>query len=328
MLINYNKLVKENKISYSEEQAKIIQFLEVFDKKNKFFSKIRGAYIYGKVGRGKSMLMDLYYDNTRVDSKRRVHFHAFMQMIHQLLHKTKTNIVTLVAQLFKESKLLCFDELCLEDIGSAMVVKSLLLNIVKSRGLIIITSNYHPDELYKEGLNRESFLEAINIIKERLHILHLTGAVDYRIHAIKSEAYFVGRDNIKLLRAYFAQITNSLILQKQSISAYGRKITLENFYDGICWLTFEELFEGVDYGPHDYHLIAKKCKVIFLDFIPVIENKNTMKKFIVFIDEIYEAKCYLLCAAVAMPDELINLADFPRTVSRLKSLTQKLPNFS
>lgn len=295
---------------------------------------VRGLYLWGGVGRGKSMLMDLFHDHSPVPS-RRVHFHAFMQEVQEGINAARKagvadSIAPIVDKISHEIKLLCFDEMQITDIADAMIVGRLFEGLFANGVTVVTTSNRVPDDLYKDGLNRQLFLPFIELIKEKLEVHHLHSPVDYRQGRLTgTPVYFhpVTAD----VRATVDDIWNDLTggaSEKLTLKVKGRDVVLPQFHNGIARATFWDLC-GQMFGPGDYLVIAEAVKLLILEDIPRLTrgNFNEAKRFVTLIDALYEAKVRTVCTAVDEPERLYNEGagafEFERTASRLREMQDK-----
>lgn len=295
-------------------------------------AEIKGLYLYGGVGRGKSMLMDMFFYTANVDKKRRVHFHEFMQEVHDGIFKARKShdkdpIEPVAKAIAAEAHLLCFDEMQIVDITDAMIVGRLFEKLFARGVVIVATSNRHPDELYKDGLNRHLFLPFIEEIKEHLEVYHLASEVDHRLGGQKSpELYFTPLDEVSSheMNAAWEILTEGKGIPK-TLQVKGRDVVIPSFYDGAGRFNFAQLCEA-PLGAVDYLAIAKTVDVLLLDDIPKMsrEKGNEAKRFILLIDTLYEAKVRLICSAADVPDRLYQQGrgawQFKRTTSRLEEM--------
>ncbi len=294
--------------------------------------EVQGLYLYGGVGRGKSMLMDLFFESAPVAKKRRVHFHAFMQEVHAGITKARRDyakdpIEPVAAAVAESATLLCFDELQIGDITDAMIVGRLFDKLFARGVVIVATSNRHPDDLYKDGLNRQLFVPFIERIKERLEVFHLVSDTDYRQgKRTGGKVYFTplnarARHDMDAAWAAYAVCKGQpLVLKVQ-----GHELRLPLHCDGVARASFADLCEQ-PLGAADYLAIADEIAVLLLDSIPVLsqEQVGPAKRFVTLIDALYEAKTRLICAAAAPPEQLFEAGDgafeFERTASRLREM--------
>ena len=308
----------------------------------------QGLYIYGGVGRGKSMLMDIFFRSAPMARKRRVHFHAFMQEIHSRLKElrredqrakdkkksgvrrrkraTGDDIVPEMAkQIAQDAWLLCFDEFQVLDIADAMILGRLFEGLFEAGVVVVATSNRPPRDLYKDGLQRELFLPFIGLIEQKLDLLELDSGVDYRLESMRTMKVFMtplGTDTEARLRAYFARLTHGADVAPDVLTVNGRELHISMASDDIAFATFRELCEQPR-GSADYLAIATKYDVLFLSQVPEMrpEKRNEAKRFVTLVDALYEHRVKLICTAERPPEDLYPTGEgafeFERTASRL-----------
>ncbi len=293
----------------------------------------RGLYVWGPVGRGKSMLMDAFFESAAITPKRRVHFHAFMAETHAAIREMRAaepgDPIPKVAKLIaREASLLCFDEFQVTDIADAMLLGRLFETLFAEHVVIVATSNRPPHDLYKDGINRQLFLPFIDILNERLEIVHLAGATDYRLGRLKGLPVYLtplGDTATKALDRIWDELTDAGVGAPLEISVVGRTLTLPRFVHGVGRATFEQLCAAA-LGPQDFLAIAEACSTLILDEIPVLTpaRRNEAKRFVTLIDALYEARRRFVCSAAADPQHLYAEGDgafeFERTVSRLMEM--------
>ncbi len=280
----------------------------------------RGLYLWGGVGRGKSMLMDMFFAAAEVTPKRRVHFNDFMAEVHALLHdlRKRENIRDPLPEAAKrlEHRLLCFDEFQVEDVADAMILGRLFDHLLARGTVIVATSNTPPDRLYQHGLNRQLFLPFIAILKARLDVVHLAGS-DHR-RAFAGEAYQTGPEAAAAMDAVWASLGGHHA-HATSLTVLGRRLAIPRAVRGAARFSFTELCER-PLGPADYLALAGAFQTLVIDAIPVFgpTSREAAKRFQVLIDILYDRGVRLFCSAAAAPDALFPESDgFARTVSRL-----------
>jgi cell division protein ZapE len=277
------------------------------------------------------MLMDLFVDSLTVPA-RRVHFHAFMQEIHDGMHKARASgvedaLAPVAKKVISEVKVLAFDEMQITDITDAMIVGRLFEALFSAGVVVVITSNRIPDDLYKNGLNRQIFLPFIDIIKEQLVVHELVSPKDYRQDRIGgAQVYFspVDPSAREAVNAIWDDLTKGheeeLVLHVQ-----GRQLHLDRFHNGMARVPFYDLC-GRMLGPADYLALAETVRVLILEDIPRLsrQNFNEAKRFVTLIDALYEAKVKLIATAAAEPEMLYvegeGTFEFERTASRLREM--------
>lgn len=293
---------------------------------------IKGLYLWGGVGRGKSMMMDLFVDALGDIPVRRVHFHAFMQEIHTAMHEarkagTEDSLAPVAAQVAQSVRVLAFDEMQITDITDAMIVGRLFEALFEAGVVIVTTSNRVPDDLYKDGLNRQLFLPFIKLIQEKLVVWEIISPNDYRQNRLQgSQVYFspIGPEARNSIREVWEHLSGGPA-GELVLTVKGRDVTLPQFRNGVARVSFYDLC-GKMLGPGDYLTIAEAVKVLIIEDIPCLSrsNFNEAKRFVTLIDALYEAKVRLICSAAAEPEMLYVEGDgafeFERTASRLREM--------
>ncbi len=292
----------------------------------------KGAYIWGGVGRGKSYIMDLFFDEVEIDLKRRVHFHEFMQEIHEGMHACRKRGVDdalkpVADKVAAETRLLCFDEMQIIDITDAMIVGRLFKAVMDDGVVIVTTSNRRPDDLYKDGLNRGLFLPFIELIKERMVVHHLDSPTDYRRNRLQGAcSYFTPADAEarSAMDLIWKDLTGG-VWEPLALTVMGRKTVLPGFRNGVARAPFWELC-GLPLGPADYLAVAEAVRVLLIDDVPLLSrsNFNEARRFVILIDALYEAKVRLIVSAADVPERLYvegeGTFEFERTASRLREM--------
>ena len=287
----------------------------------------KGVYLWGPVGRGKSFLMDAFYLCVPLVRKRRVHFHHFMREIHRELDElkgTEDPIAAVAERTARRYRLVCFDEFHVSDIADAMILGRFLEQTMERGVEFVMTSNYHPDQLYSSGLQRERFLPAIELIKSRLDVVSVDSGVDYRrLKMEKVQVYHLGSNDAELSRIF--DELKDVEEEKQPLDVEGRTIPYRKRSGGVVWFDFEALCGGPrSYA--DYVDLTKRFHTIILSGVPRMSAKQSdaARRFTWLIDVLYDAHLKLVLSAEAAPEELFlegeNSADFQRTVSRLHEM--------
>jgi cell division protein ZapE len=289
----------------------------------------QGLYIFGRVGRGKSMLMDAFFSTVTGEKKRRVHFFAFMADVHARIHAHRAEkgdpIAPIAQSIAAETTILCFDEFHVVDIADAMILGRLFAALCAAGGVVVATSNLAPDHLYEGGLQRERFLPFIDLLKERLDVVELDGPRDYRLARFEGrQVYFtpIGDSSYRALERAFLDLTDNTSAHADEVTVLGRTVRVPLAAKGVAWLSFDELC-GQPLGPSDYLALIARYHTFILEAIPRLdaEHRNEAKRFNIFIDALYDAHGNLVCSADVPPQGLYTEGDgvfeFQRTVSRL-----------
>ena len=291
----------------------------------------RGLYMWGGVGRGKSMLMDMFVETVEAPA-RRVHFHAFMQEMHGKIHDarqrgTRDALEPAAKSVSEQVRLLAFDEMQITDITDAMIVGRLFEALFNDGVVVVSTSNRPPDDLYKDGLNRQLFLPFIDLIKERMVVWELTSPRDYRQDRLSGgEVYFtpLGPEARRAMKQVWEDLAGPPG-EPLHLKVKGRTVTLPEFRNGVARARFFDLC-GAALGPADYLAIADAVRVLILEDIPQLgrSNFNEAKRFVTLVDALYEARVRLIASAAARPEMLYvegsGAFEFERTASRLREM--------
>jgi cell division protein ZapE len=293
----------------------------------------RGLYIHGEVGRGKTMVMDLFHAVVDTTPKRRVHFHAFMQEVHKRLHAARQShaqdaIAPVAKAIAKEARLLCLDEMQITDIADAMIVGRLFEGLLAAGTVIVTTSNLAPDQLYRNGLNRQLFLPFIALIGARLDVVSLASPTDYRLGRVKAHETFLTPltpENDRHLQDLWMRLTDTEKGEPLDIDVLGRKLHVPQAAHGCARFSFAALCEK-PLGPPDYLALAENFRILFLEHIPALgpDRRNEAKRFVLLIDTLYDGKVRLAATSAQAPEGIYPAGDhafeFGRTVSRLKEM--------
>ena len=295
----------------------------------------QGLYLFGPVGRGKSMLMDLFFENALAEPKRRVHFHAFMLEVHETLHRWREVgnrpddvMAALADKLAAEATLLCFDEFHVVNIADAMIIGRLLEGLFERGVVVVATYNWAPDDLYEGGLQRERFLPFIDMIKARLDVLELEGGQDYRLTRLKDLRVYhhpLGETALDAMRESFARMADGAPPSPDHLIVQSRRLEITRQANGVAWFGFDELCKR-PLGAADYLAIATHFNVVLIDGVPKFppEEREAARRFMILIDALYEHRVAVIIAAQVQPEHLFasgeTAIEFERTVSRLHEM--------
>ena len=297
-----------------------------------------GLYIYGGVGRGKSTLMDMFFETLPTHEKRRVHFHEFMLEIHNTMHKRRQSmkqdgdpLPQIATDISKQYTVLCFDEFHITNITDAMILGRLFTALFNNGTFVVATSNWSPDDLYKDGLQRENFLPFIDLLKNTLDVLHLDSPTDFRlIHMDNIDTFYtpLGIDTTQRLDDVFKTLTAGTTPAPIILDVNGRNLKIEQASIGIGYTTFNNLCKSAR-GAQDYLILAQTFKTIIIDGVPVMDDamRNEAKRFMTMIDALYENNVNLIMGCGDKPEMLYpkgtHAFEFERTVSRLIEMQSK-----
>ena len=299
----------------------------------------RGIYLWGGVGRGKSMLMDLFFARATIAPKRRVHFHEFMLEVHADIHAARAAahadpLPRVAAQIAASARLLCFDEMQVRDVADAAILSRLFSAILDAGVTVVATSNRLPADLYHDGLNRQLFLPFIALLEARLEVIGLNGPVDYRLQRLGGgPTYFTpnGPDATSAMADAFFRMTDYPVEDRAMVPVAtiavpgGRSLFVPKSLKGVAAFSFSRLCRQ-PLGAADYLAIARRYHTVFLVGVPVLspDLRNEANRFVTLIDALYEHRVKLLIAADAPPEGLYPAGDgrfeFERTVSRLHEM--------
>lgn len=294
-----------------------------------------GLYLFGGVGRGKSMLMDLFFDASEVERRRRVHFHAFMQEIHARLNdwraahkddrKAKDPLPAVAAEVADGAWLLCFDEFVVNNIADAMILGRLFEQLFAQGVVVVATSNFAPDDLYKGGLQRDRFVPFIAELKRHLDVLELESPTDHRQVRMKGVAVWrtpPGPEADEALERAFMRLTDGARGRPDVVRVQGREIATDRAAHGVAWFEFDDLC-AQPLGPADYLALAEQYETVILSGVPKMSpaQRNEARRFMTLIDALYEKRTRLIASAEGAPHSLYPAGEgafeFQRTISRL-----------
>ncbi len=291
---------------------------------------VKGLYLWGGVGRGKTYLMDTFYDSLPFDDKLRIHFHRFMQRVHAELKRlagTKNPLDEVAKRFAENTRIICFDEFFVTDITDAMILGGLFEKLFALNVTLVATSNIEPDRLYENGLQRQRFLPAIKLINRHTEVLNIDGGVDYRLRALEqAELYHspLDEESTRSLERSFAALTpeHGTVETDGSIEINDRQIAYVRCCDGILWCEFAALCDGPR-SQNDYIELARLYKTVLIANVPVLgpDQDDQARRFINLIDEFYDSGVKVIITAAAPMDELYQgqrlQFEFQRTLSRL-----------
>ncbi|MGC2460306.1 MAG: cell division protein ZapE [Steroidobacteraceae bacterium] len=289
----------------------------------------RGLYLWGGVGRGKTWLMDLFYDSLPLRARRRSHFHHFMRDVHEQLRQIGAHrepLELLARRIARQTRLLCLDELYVNDIADAMLLGGLCEALLRYDVLLVITSNVPPRELYRDGLQRSRFLPAIAVLERELEVLAVDGGVDFRLRQLRRRPIYLdsrAADSPAQLQSLFDELAGDHGASDAELRISGRRLRALRRRGDVLWLSFATLCEEPR-GPNDYADIAREFFTVLLSDVPAFtapQQDNAARRFIALIDEFYDQGVKLVLSAAAAPadlyrGELLQL-EFRRTASRL-----------
>ena len=349
LLVDYRALCRENDWQPDPNQeAALIRLSEIEEEARApkgFLSRFRkradhdqGLYLYGGVGRGKSFIMDFYFSRTSIAPKWRVHFHEFMQNVHDAMHEKRKSgqhadtgafLMDYAAQISAQYQLICFDEMFVDDVADAMLLGRLFTALIEEGVIIIMTSNIAPVNLYKDGLQRERFVPFIDLITQRFTTIHFTGQVDYRagkLDAFKRYLHPVSAETTNLMDQAFQEALDGQVPAPTTIKNKGRQIRFDTATDEALCTDFDTLC-GQALGAGDYLAIANRFHIVLIKGVPRLDDTtpNEVKRFITLIDALYERQRLVFIQAETPLPALYNdkryQTAFARTESRLMEMS-------
>ena len=353
LLANYQADIQTGKLQPDPAQKQIVTLLQTLlndilslenpsDSSISIFKKLfthqtpgtplKGIYIWGDVGRGKTFLVNYFYHLLPIEKKIRLHFYRFMQLIHEELETLKHESDPLKAVALKfasKARVLCLDEMLVNDITDAMLLGRLFQYLIKQKVILVITSNLPPGELYKDGLQRARFLPAIKLLEQHTQIVKLEGELDYRLQKIENNPVYLDANDShpeQLLEQAFASLAGiELHKNRTDIIINQRRIPVIRWADDIVWLHFNALC-NTPRSAEDYRQIGTFFKTVLISQIPVMDEtmNDAARRFITLIDTLYDLHVNLIVSAAAEPELLYKgdklVYEFQRTVSRLREM--------
>jgi cell division protein ZapE len=291
----------------------------------------RGLYLWGSVGRGKTWLMDLFYQSLPFAERRRRHFHRFMYDVHaelRSLQHQEAPLELVAERIAASTRVLCFDEFFVSDIADAMILAGLLEGLFRRGVTLVATSNVRPSELYKDGLQRQRFVPAIELIERNTEVFAVGGRTDYRLRQLTQAGTYVASsaaDAVQRLQVLFAKLADHSPVSGGTVEIEDRSIPVILQSEGIVWFGFAALCSGPR-SQNDYIEIARNYQSVIVSDVPVLdsEHENEARRFIALVDELYDHNVNLIVSAEAAPPDLYRgerlAAQFERTVSRLTEM--------
>lgn len=338
----YQEQCRNGQVYEDKEQMQVLQHLEKLrqqllrehQKRKGLFASLRkpkqipGLYLWGGVGVGKTFLMDCFYHTLPIAKKRRMHFHAFMCFVHTELKKQqgkKDPLQQVAAELADEMMVLCFDEFFVSDIADAMLLGRLLEALLARGVCLVATSNVPPEELYKNGLQRQHFLPTIALLQKELEVLHLLGHTDYRLRHLKhAGVFYIPNDETALdnLEKSFFLLSQRERVDSSPIEVLGRTIPIIKQAGPVIWFDFKVLC-GIPRSQEDYLVLAEKYTTLFISDLPVLsaQSRDKISLWIKLVDVLYDARRRLVLSAEAPLEQIYSQGrfsfEYKRTLSRL-----------
>jgi len=293
-----------------------------------YWEPVRGLYMWGGVGRGKTHMMDLFFESLPFEHKERIHFHRFMQQVHRDLkaYAGQKNPLTLIAaRIAERTRVICFDEFFVSDITDAMLLAGLFTSLFERGVTLVTTSNVVPDNLYKDGLQRQRFLPAIELLKTHTRVINVDGGVDHRLRLLeKAELYHCPLDAAAdaSLRASFDSLAPEAGQSDVGIEVEGRQLVARMLADDVVWFDFRELCDGPR-SQNDYIELAREFHTVLVSNLPQLgaDSDDQARRFINLVDEFYDRHVKLVISAATPIPEIYTGSrlsfEFERTMSRL-----------
>jgi len=288
----------------------------------------KGLYVWGGVGRGKTFLMDLFFDTLAIENKQRIHFHRMMHDVHDrlaALGDAENPLDRIAADIARKTRVLCFDEFFVSDIGDAMILSGLLEGLFERGVVLVTTSNSSPDDLYKDGLQRQRFLPSIELLKTHTRVFNLDGDTDYRLRLLQQAGTYLTPDDdaaAAKLKHFFTESASSQVTKHHALHVNGREITALRCAKGIAWFQFDDICDGPR-SQNDYIELARWYPAIIVSGVPQLDAslENQARRFIALVDEFYDRRVKLILSAATDVQSLYTGSrlnfEFDRTISRL-----------
>ncbi len=296
--------------------------------RNRQQTGVRGLYLWGGVGRGKTFLMDLFFETLAIEAKRRIHFHRMMHEIHDRLKQlddVADPLDRVAADIARDTRVLCFDEFFVSDIGDAMILGRLLDGLFSRGVTLVTTSNSKPDDLYPDGLQRQRFLPAIALLHEHTEVVNMDGSTDYRLRLLQKAGTYLAPDDSnarRKLARFFDESASSQIAENLDLDINGRQVRARMCAKSIAWFGFEEICDGPR-SQADYIEIARWYPSVIVSGVPQFDAtlENQARRFVSLVDEFYDRRVKLIVSAATdvhtlYAGERLNF-EFERTISRL-----------
>lgn len=296
--------------------------------RHKSWPKVSGLYLWGSVGRGKTYLMDCFFTALPFTAKQRTHFHRFMLEVHEKLKHYKNEqdpLIKVADEIADRVRVLCFDEFHVSDIGDAMILGRLFDGLFARGVTLVATSNVAPDDLYRDGLQRDRFLPAIDALKQNATVLNVDGDTDYRLRALHAAPLYLCPDDTnaeKQLTGHFDSVAYGTAQEDIEFTLNNRSVLAHRLADGVAWFDFDAICDGPR-GSADYVELARTNHTVLISHVPQMgrESEDAAQRFINLVDEFYDRGVKLILSAAAQPPELYDgkrlQFEFERTTSRL-----------
>lgn len=332
-LLEQNNTPPKNAENMRKEKKRGWNILSSFFKKEASgpANIVKGMYIWGDVGRGKTWLMDQFYDSLMIEKKERIHFHQLMQQVHaqlEVLPAQPDPLVIIGTEMAQKYRLICLDEFHVMDIADAVILHGLLKALFEGGVTLITTSNRDPDDLYKDGSRRERFLPAIALIKQYTHVFHLDSGKDYRLQrGQRKDTFFIPHNDeaVKKLSTFFNDYSYPSKVSKEGIKIEGREIAVIRSSSKCIWFDFDTLCRGMR-ASTDYIAIAELYKVVIISKIPVLSEgeEGPARRFLNLIDAFYDQHVFLLLSSTEQFEKMYTGKllgfEFERALSRLNEM--------